>query len=1020
MCFEDEEVITVGSSAYNLAGDVESRGNFMKNNILSMIFSGTSKNGMGAGIVDAHLAGPATAYNRFFKWAETSGYNDQVGNLNGLIYNTSSISLEGFRFLVPVKTAPILPVPETPPLLKITHDQRAITSSITALDLNLIALEWIINNNPTKRYDSFKATLERVTNVFTGKVVFTGKIVITYAIGDAISFTPEYDLNSSMPFLCLYHEERIKFSEKITETDWLEDTPPDTTDFTKESSTEVIEGNVDKTITTVTSYSDGRPSTSSVTTEPVFLSFDKITDTYTQITTVDATPITKGKETTIVQIEESFYSIEHSSEVTSSTEEISSSTTTIQTAAVSFSFAANKKINSAGVVVTDATSNTTLAIPIYSDETLVASHSPVVNGYNGLVSASGVIPSSLTTGTSIPYTSGATQAYFSYPSDATGFGITRYYPVIVVTTVTATTTVTTVTPYVESHLKYQRKTTVVTQEKWQPYLLKIYQKGSSVEGDALLFNLPTQTQKFFPVIPLRRDNVMVDLTNFPTQYAWNRKAAKKCFGTKQKYDSLIESLTDNPDLESIDHAWVVFGVSLSTKQQDGQKYLFNFFRNLADTTFGYTNAYKSPTAYENAWVDFLAAVAESTNDEESGIGRPIPPISQDYTITINSLSGVQNWLYNTTITAKGGGQVFGSGYHAKSSGKVGNCWVYTKHTVTTNIPVSVSAGGTDGDMMFTYPATSTVVIAFGKQLTSGSWVEYEFFDLAHVNNVYQGISTTTLGTTVMSNPSENSSFIIPIHEGVFKEMTLIRRTQFSLESSFLVVNYYDKQVIPWYASSFFQIVLVIVVIIVAVSTGYISSETLGVLGANGMVGGALGLTGLAATVAGAIANSVAAAIISSMILKVAVSALGEDVGKIIGFIASVYAMNWMSSDGAFNIADTWVEFTKAENLVKLSMSGIQEYGSYLQGQAVEINAKTQAMMAESNEALKGINQLMQELLGDSGVNSSTITDALRYASETPAQFLDRTTMTGTEIAELSIKLVENFPAPQLKLPYTSE
>jgi hypothetical protein len=43
MCFSDEEVITVGSSAYNLAGDLAGRDNFMKNNILSMIFSGTSK-----------------------------------------------------------------------------------------------------------------------------------------------------------------------------------------------------------------------------------------------------------------------------------------------------------------------------------------------------------------------------------------------------------------------------------------------------------------------------------------------------------------------------------------------------------------------------------------------------------------------------------------------------------------------------------------------------------------------------------------------------------------------------------------------------------------------------------------------------------------------------------------------------------------------------------------------------------------------------------------------------------------
>ena len=899
MCFKDEEVITVGSSAYNLAGDVASRGNFMKNNILSMIFSGTSKNGMGAGIVDAHLAGPASSYIRFAKWAETSGYNNQVGNLNGLIYSSSKISTAGFNFLVPVKTTPILPVPATPPLLKITHERRAITSAITGLDIHLIALEWIIKNAPTDRYKSFKATVQGT------------QILITYDLGGIVVFTPAYNLNSSMPFLYLYYEERLAESKSITDTGWLEGTPPARVDFVGSSSTVAQVISRDETKTTTVSYSDSTPSTSNVEVTPKNLTFNKVTGTYTKVTTVLATLIIKGKVTTLVQSEESLYT----------------------------------------VVFTNTSSTTTSE----SDD------------------------------------------------------------------VTTTTTVTTSTPSLAITTKYKLVTTIDTKEKWLPYLLKIYQKGSSVEGDALLFSNPTAVQKFFPVIPLRRDNVMVDLANFPTQYDWNRKAAKRCFGTKQKYDSLIESLTDNPDLESIDHAWVVFGVSLSTKQQDGQKYLFNFFKNLADTTFGYTNAYKSPTAYENAWVDFLAAVVESTNDEKDGVGRPIPPISQDYTITINSSSGVQNWLYNTTITAKGGGQIFGSGYHVKSANKVGNCWVYTKSTIIVNIPVYSNDGGPDGgNIIFTYPPTTTTVIAFGKQVTSDSWVEYEFFDLVHVNNVYQGISTTTLGATVMSNPSENSSFIIPIHEGVFKEMTLIRRTQFSLEATFLVVNYYDKQVIPWYASSFFQIVLVIVVIIVAVSTGYISSETLGVLGANGAVGGALGFTGLAATVAGAIANSVAAAIISSMILKVAVSALGEDVGKIIGFIASVYAMNWVSSDGAFNIADTWVEFTKAENLVKLSMSGIQEYGSYLQGQAVEINAKTQAMMVESNEALKGINQLMQELLGDSGVNSSTITDALRYASETPAQFLDRTTMTGTEIAELSIKLVESFPAPQLKLPYTSE
>ena len=103
MCLEDEEVISVGSSAYNLAGDVVNRANFMKNTILSTLFSGASKGGLGNGIIDAHLAGPATSYTRFFKWAETSGYNTQVGNLNGLMYSNVEVSPEGFAFLVAAK-----------------------------------------------------------------------------------------------------------------------------------------------------------------------------------------------------------------------------------------------------------------------------------------------------------------------------------------------------------------------------------------------------------------------------------------------------------------------------------------------------------------------------------------------------------------------------------------------------------------------------------------------------------------------------------------------------------------------------------------------------------------------------------------------------------------------------------------------------------------------------------------------------------------------------------------------------
>ena len=909
MCFSDEEVITVGSSAYNLAGDVISRDNFMKNNILSMIFSGTSKRGLGKGIVDAHNAGPATSFTRFYKWAETSGYNTQVGNLGGLVYSAGGLSTAGFQYLVPVKA---------------THDQRAVSFTVAALDLHLIALEWIIKNTPGNRNTPFVATLEKSPGFF-GRL--TGKILITYTGGATALFTQTYNLSNNMPFVYLYHEERKIAVPVVTDTGWVTlmapDTPPSRASFVNETISVIQDGVTipatvvaigspvtvvetvpqTRTTTTVTTYSNSTPTTSSTTTEAQNLAFDKTTGTYTKITTVTATPTVKESETTLVQDEESFYAVIFTPSVSSSSE--------------------------------------------------------VIGG------------------------------------------------------VTVTTTITVSTPSLKVYWKYKQVSTEVIQEKWLPYLLKIYQKGSSTTGDALLFSTPATIQKFFPVIPLRRDNVMVDAANFPTQYGWNRKASRKAFGSKRKYDLLIDSLTNNPSLSDIDHAWVIFGVSLSTQQQDGQKYLYEFFKNLSDTTISATGTYKSASAFATAWAAFIVATQASNNDEIGGTARPVAPIAQEYTLTVNATAGLQDWLYNTTITARGGSQVVGSGYHAKSQSKIGQSWVYAKSTITISVPTY------DNEGSLSYSPSTTTVIAFGKQITADIWAEYEFFDLVHTNNVHQGVTAVTLGTTAIASANENSSFIIPLHKAVFTDLTLVRRTQLSLESSFLVINYYNKQTIPWYASGFFQIILVVVIIVVAVYTNCIGPESAGVFGTNAAVGANLGfaLGSTAAVVAGAIANAVAAAIVASLITKVAVSALGEDVGRIVGVIASMIAINLMSSTGPFNLADSWAQVTKADNLIKLTMSGVQQYGSFMQGQAMELNAETQALMLESNKALEDINRLTQELLGDSGIDPTTITDAIRYATENPAQFFNRTTMTGTEIAELSIKLVEDFPVPQLALPY---
>ena len=1029
MCFEDEERITVGSSAYNLAGDVNRRGNFMKNNVLSLIFSGISKRGLGKGIVDAHIAGPATSLSRFYKWAESSGYNTQVGNIGGLIYSASPISTLGFQYLVPVKA---------------THSQRVVGFSTGAIDLHLIALEWIINNAPANRDLAFTATLETVGLL---PPVLTGKVLIHYTVsGTEVAFIPSYNLNNNMPFVYLYHEERRISVPVVTDTGEVTlpypQTPPSRASYVNGTITVTTQGvsvlatvvatsssntvgynvTADETVTTVITYSNSTPGSTNVVTTGKNFPFDKITGTYTKVTTIAATPTIKEVVTTEVQYEETFYNVLYLTSTSTNVAtgyELTGSNLYSSTGVLT-----NTYINSSGAIVTPSPStalSVTGKIPISVGQTLHASSGPggVGWGYVALYDSSDAyIAGTATASNQITGISGAAYARFTYFT-----ANVSTYSIYVLSEYTETTTVTTSTPYIQVYWKYRNVKTVVTQDKWLPYLLKIYQKGSDPTGDSLLFNTPATVQRFFPVIPLRRDNVMVDLANFPTQYGWNRKAARKAFGSKKKYDDLIESLADNPSLKDIDHAWVVFGVSLSTKQQDGLKYLYEFFKNLADTTVSALGTYKSPAGYESAWAAFVAASTATTNDEY-GIEipvRPVPPTAQAYTITINASAAVQDWLFNTTITAKGGGQVVGSGFHGRSLGKVGNAWVYAKSTVTISLPSSVNDGGSEGGLTsIVFTPTTTTVIAFGKQVTAENWVEYEFFDLVHTNNVYQGITATTLGTTVIASTDENSSFIVPLHNGVFKELTLVRGTQLSLECSFLVVNYYDKQTIPWYATGFFQIVLVVVIIVVAVYTGYVGPESAGVFGTNAAVGAAVGFSGTAAIVAGAIINAVGAAIVAGMITNAAIRVFGEEFGRVVGFVASMIAISSLSSNGPFSLADTWTEMTKADNLIKMSMSGVQQYGTYMQSQAMKVNAETQAMLLEANDALKEINKLMQELLGDTGVDQTTITDAIRYATETPEQFFSRTTMTGTEIAEISLKLVEDFPVPQLALPYLDQ
>lgn len=558
----------------------------------------------------------------------------------------------------------------------------------------------------------------------------------------------------------------------------------------------------------------------------------------------------------------------------------------------------------------------------------------------------------------------------------------------------------------------------------RPYWF-VLAKGVDSFVDKNLFNaIPSEeTGRYLPIIPIRIENQFITESTNLEQYTWNQRAVKKAFGKKKMLNTLMDNLASNSGIEDIDHAWVVFGISMGSKEPTALRYIFEFFKRLSLSKQGAgtsLSAAEYAAAIKKYWEDLKAY-----ESSEGGFRRPpkpaAPPAIATYVFRTYStrrkfgfgkgtVMEPSPWKYNISITAKGGKRTEGIGFNSLAKNKVGTSWIRQKPSITVTYREKNSEG------YYESREETTSVFSFGSQISSTLWEEYEFFDVVHINYVLDGHSVTTLLPKAISE-GENSGFLLPINVSIFKDSGLVTHTQLSLECSYLVINYYDVQKVPWYKSGFFQIVLVIIVIVVAVHTGYIGPESSGLLGTNAAVGAAIGLTGTSAVLIGAIANALAAAIVSAVITKASTAIFGDQIGNILGAVLSMVAV-WYGSGGEFGSMDNMLQgLTKSDNLLKMTLSGADMVSSHLQTKAEEIMAETAELIRSSQDRIDEITQLAAQYLGGSGVDPTVVSDATRHLVESPEQFLGRTLMTGDDIVKTTIDLIEKFPEPQLSLPY---
>lgn len=579
--------------------------------------------------------------------------------------------------------------------------------------------------------------------------------------------------------------------------------------------------------------------------------------------------------------------------------------------------------------------------------------------------------------------------------------------------VVKTTTTTTRTESVDLVGSYRIDTQILMRLITGKPSVFIYGKGQGNPVLDALFNPSSAVGDFLPFIPVRIDNRFLSDSFLPDIYTKSKKATKKALGTK--YGKIVDLVADNPSLSDIDYCYAMFGCSLNIVENKSRAYLYQFFRSLMISSGSNLQQYKD---YKRILAEKVLEVEkynEWLRDQENGgplYGEDPPPlVIQVPSLPESSIShgSYENPYLNYDITIS---------------------WIAIEETTHTG---KFEAGAKKNTYKLVAGSSETVKQPsksfFGNTFLRGSnrrvdtfyihWQEkensfrtLEIVGAMHRNAIYGGKSVDIYPIDALNDPEE-SGFIVPLSEGIFKGMRLLDSTQMCTANSYLVFNCYQVVKKKWYQKGIFKVVIVIAAIAISVYTG---GTGVGLLGSSAQIGATLGFTGVAALVVGAVANALAAIILTKIISSVSVTLLGDKIGALIGAIASFAALQvgtaMMNNQSLSSLIG---QMSRAENILKLVSAVGKGYQGYIQASVKELAEMTQQVMEDYKTEKAAIDAAYQQNLASTGVDILEITQAVEAFYESPESFLSRTLMTGEDVCDMSMNLIYNFAEITLSL-----
>jgi len=553
-------------------------------------------------------------------------------------------------------------------------------------------------------------------------------------------------------------------------------------------------------------------------------------------------------------------------------------------------------------------------------------------------------------------------------------------------------------------------------------LLTYRMESGNVALDALDgFNV--NMSDFFPIIPIRVNNTWVDDPSFEATYSDIVGAYRDLTGSA-RIENLLADLQGNTDVENdVDHVYIVKGVDLTTPENVGKQYLYEFFKYLGtlapQSDQIILDNFVSNQDFSNESYTNYSNITNTFDDPNYGELLADNQVLSEY-------PPVKELILEPATDAWFKYRITWSSIDEREY--VGN---FNYYLVTPNPEDAVTGeyAVAPGTAVKTYPTLNGTPVEqdIESLFIFHQYEKYRFRRIKvtnpiHYNYAYKTKAVITNLADAFAEESDQSGFIVPLHYPTWKTIPFSKRAQLVTSSSYLVLNSYKRKKIPWYARGFFKILLVIVIIVVVVVNPSAFASATGLLGSNAAVGAAIGLTGAAAVVGGAIANYIAAMIVSQVISMGATEIFGEKLGAIVGTIALLVTGQGMQSwveTGTFSI--DWNSWLRAENLLQLTNAVGDAYTNYLALDTAEIYEKMGELENEYADQFAEVERRTREILGMTSqeIDPMILTEASEYFGESSELFLSRTLLTGTEISELSFAMIHDFASISLELPLST-